>query len=43
LPQPLPQQRLRWWHRDLQQLDSQQLDSHPQPLEPSIRSSSSKL
>jgi hypothetical protein len=40
LLQPLSQQRLRW-QRDLQHLVSQQLLSQPQPLEPSIMSSSS--
>jgi hypothetical protein len=38
--QPSLQQRLRW-QRDLQHLVSQQLLSQPQPLEPSIMSSSS--
>jgi hypothetical protein len=42
LAQPLLQQSLqRLWQRDLQHLVSQQLLSQPQPLEPSIRSSSS--
>jgi hypothetical protein len=44
LLQPLLQQRFRPQprsHRDLQHLVSQQLLSQPQPLEPSIRSSSS--
>jgi len=41
LPQPSLQPQPRW-HRDLQHLVSQQLLSQPQPLEPSIKSSSSK-
>jgi hypothetical protein len=41
LPQPLLQQP-RLWQRDRQHLVSQQLLSQPQPLEPSIMSSSSK-
>jgi hypothetical protein len=40
-PSLQPQPRLRW-QRDLQHLVSQQLLSQPQPLEPSIMSSSSK-